>query len=218
MTDPTAQPYSALGRVDAELFDGPTVVVQPPNAYGAHPRMPYPISPPPAPRPPADTSWLTTDQLEHAGELRRHRRKRSSVVPIILVMLTSLIGGLIVIGVVMHLRGENPLGALPFTEDSGVKACKLLAAPEPSPSVKSSKASFEQQADDAAALAKFRKLFSDSRYTDLRTEGVKLVDIMAQVVAAPDSALVYIGQFATSYASVAGACGAHGVPLPPLKS
>lgn len=251
MTDPTAQPYSALGRVDAETFhpnydrpvrrpgdglgpfqsgdridsgsltgaiptwDDPTVVtgqpagwqhVLPPYVPAAHPSRYTPVSP-------AGTAWADAAQLEYARDLRRHRRRRPGTVPIVLCLLASLLGGLLVVGVIMYSRDR-----IPFMQDSGITGCRMLAAPEPSPSVKSSKASFEQSADDARKLAQFRKMFADSRYADLREAGTKLIDITAQVVADPDSALLAIGAFYGAYASLSGACGAHGVPLPPISS
>jgi hypothetical protein len=234
MTDPTAQftpnydrpvrrpddelgPFQPGDRVTGSSFTTPTwddatVVTGQPSHYAAHPVYP--------PRPPVDISWITTPfadpQIEQARELRRHKRRRSSVVPIVLVVLGAILAGLIPVAVIMYSRDH-----IPFMQDSGITGCKALAAADaasPSPSVKSSKASFEQSADDAKALAKFRKLFADSRYADLREAGTKMMDITAQVVADPDSALLAIGAFYGAYASLAGACGAHGVPLPPISS
>lgn len=219
MTDPTAQPYGALGRVDAGPYPPPPTLAG--GAIPAWDDTTVATGPLPAswrPLPPVGFITTDLDQLEQARELRRHRRRRSSPVPFVLIGLTALMAGLAVIAVVMYSRGEAPLG-LPIGRDSGVAACRLLAAPTPSPSVRGTrKAGFEQQADDAAALAKMREMFADSRYADLRESGVKMIDITAQVVADPDSALLYVGQFSVTYASLAGACGAHGAPLPPLKS
>jgi len=76
----------------------------------------------------------------------------------------------------------------------------------------------------ADGWARARKLFSDSRYPDLRDSGTKLVDLMAQYDGLSSGgnetgAVLFMGsQIITAYGSLSGACSAHGVNLPALGS
>lgn len=124
--------------------------------------------------------------------------------------------------IALYVLASRNVVALPghALEDSGVAACRTLAAPKPSATAADNRASFEREADDRAALGKLRGMFQDSHFADIKSSGTSVVDIMAQVVAGADGAMTLVlgGQFASAYASLAGACGAHGVPLPPLSS
>jgi hypothetical protein len=164
----------------------------------------------PIQRPPAPPSWLIDEQPE-PHPVRSHRRppspKRIAIVSFVIAFVLSIIVGL----GVAALSGR--LGT-----DSGVAACRLIAAPGPSPSARSDQASFEKKDQDVKAYGKLRKMFADSRHDDLRRAGVQLVDVAVQIVQYPDGALALISTFSSAYAATAGACGAHGVPLPPIGS
>lgn len=156
--------------------------------------------------------WTRFDPpLALAPAPTRHRRPAS---PKRVAILAFLIAAVVSTGAAFAVAGlSGRLGA-----DSGIAACKILAAPTPSPSAHDDRASFERKDDQAKAYGKLRKMFADSRHEDLQRAGVQLVDVTMQIVAYPDGALALVGTFSSAYAATAGACGAHGVPLPPIGS
>ncbi len=97
-------------------------------------------------------------------------------------------------------------------EDSGVAACKSLAAGAENGS--------DSTADDRLTrdeYVRMRKVFADSRYADLREHGTKLMDILWQVtqLGTDDEAvaLTYLQPLTEHVSGLQSACADHGVIL-----
>jgi hypothetical protein len=94
-------------------------------------------------------------------------------------------------------------------EDSGVAACKSLAAQEKNGS--------GGAADDKLTrdeYVRMRQVFADSRYADLREHGTKLMDVLWQVTklgADNEAALVYLQPLTEHVSGLQSACADHGV-------
>jgi hypothetical protein len=70
-----------------------------------------------------------------------------------------------------------------------------------------------------ASIPSWRAKFAGSRYGDLRRAGTSFIDQGAQLAAAGHAnvgiAILSAPAVVSSYATLVGACGAHGVTLPP---
>lgn len=98
-------------------------------------------------------------------------------------------------------------------EDSGITACKDMSEDGTSPLNHPSSGLI---ADDSAAL---RKQFSDSKYRDIRTHGVRLVDALTKSLqGGSDEAWVTqdILTLTESYAGLTRACAAQGIAVKPI--
>lgn len=128
------------------------------------------------------------------------------------LVLVALIGGTLTLlfGPISPVKKVVPIG-----KDSGVAACEALR----DKTVVSHAVAGESQAD---GWARARKLFADSRYGDLRDSGTKVVDLIAQYDGLSSGgndtgAALFMGpQIIQAYASLSGACSAHGVNIPAL--
>jgi hypothetical protein len=134
-----------------------------------------------------------------AGPVRRGRL-RFYVLYVSAVVVLGLAAGYI--GAVVAGVAPNPLA------DSGVTACEQVRDVQQHQGV---------SLDDARG---WRSDFAGSRHTDLRDAGTKFMDLTAEYVAySPDqrdaAALTLASPIMQSYGSLVGACGAHGVTLPP---
>lgn len=150
---------------------------------------------------------------------RRPSRHRGPNLTTLLVAFVCAATVLAALGLLGHAYGI-PAGV--FT-DQGIAACEKLAAPEPPPSPHLSirtqaRAAADGRAELAARLEAMRHLrgmFAQSRHDDLKEGGVRFADLAAQVLQDPTaSALVLATAFTSAYATLAGACAAHDVPLP----
>jgi hypothetical protein len=155
----------------------------------------------------------------HAGKgVRSHRRPRQPMMLAVIVL---------VLGIVMS-GAATIVWAVYLQQDSGVTACKAMAenAAEPKPThtavVTEQQVAAEhrdQLGRQLVELKSLRGLFADSRHNDLHNAGVALVDLTVQLIQADDgTTLLMAGRYAEEYAALAGACSAHGAPLPPLSS
>lgn len=157
--------------------------------------------------------------LDSARVLKRHRAPRHARVAV-LSMLAALLGGGVVIALLGYTGVMNvPLPGFP---DSGVNACKVLAGPKQATAIGNGQPAPEPsatprtEAEVIKRFAKLREMFADSRHEDLRRTGVQLIDVTVQIIRYPKGAFALVSTFSSAYVSAAGACGAHGVPLPAL--
>ena len=101
-------------------------------------------------------------------------------------------------------------------EDPGVTACRAMATKD---------TNYLKERGDTRAerITALRSDFADSDIPGIRSNGVKVVDLLRQVAAVPDSpesglaTLPFAAPLAESYAGLAGACAAEGVELPPMS-
>lgn len=114
-------------------------------------------------------------------------------------------------------------------KDSGLSACEAIH------NNVGNDGSTGDSSDDADAAADksftvdeyhaVRKEFAHSRYADIRDSGTKLVDLLWQLEQSVDSgdddalgaALMLASSIYSAYSSLAGACGNHGIDIPPLS-
>ncbi|MFB9449762.1 hypothetical protein Dvina_01445 [Dactylosporangium vinaceum] len=157
------------------------------------------------------------------GPSRRKRRRGAGLwIGVGVAVLLVLAGGAVVAGGV---TGKGPAASV--FKDSGVAACEQIrdsaaaskASPEPSPKATKS------AAESLKAYQAFRKQFADSRYDDLRTAGTEVLDLIFQLsdsgkdsTSDGDAGLAFVaaGQLVQKWATLAGACGNHGVTIPKL--
>jgi hypothetical protein len=139
------------------------------------------------------------------------RFPRPLLFALIAVVALVLIGG----GTAAVLRGNN-VG--PF-KDSGLAACEAIRADKKQIAKKDGEKFTE------ADYQKLRKVFSDSRYADIRDSGTKFTDLIWQFQGmdsksdgALGMALAAVGQLMQTYSSLSGACANHGVVIPPLST
>lgn len=115
-----------------------------------------------------------------------------------------------VLSVVLFAGGGWLLYDRVIREDSGVAACKSIAAEEKNGA---SEAADEQLTRDE--YVQMRKVFADSRYADLREHGTKLMDILWQVsqLGADNEAvaLTYLQPLTEHVSGLQSACADHGV-------
>ncbi|WP_436529295.1 hypothetical protein [Actinoplanes sp. HUAS TT8] len=95
-------------------------------------------------------------------------------------------------------------------EDSGVAACKSLAAGE-----KTGPASSGDDTLTRDEYLRMRKIFADSHYADLREHGTKLMDILWQVSQIGTdneaAAMAYLQPLTEHVSGLQSACADHGV-------
>jgi hypothetical protein len=156
---------------------------------------------------------FTLDQMAPQPPVKRGNRGVLLTVVAGLVVL-AVVGAVltVVFGPPSLVKRYTPIG-----KDTGVAACEALRD-------KTVVSGAKAGGSEADGWARARKLFSDSRYPDLRDSGTKLVDLMAQYDGLSSNgnetgAVLFMGsQIITAYGSLSGACSAHGVNLPALGS
>jgi hypothetical protein len=160
---------------------------QTPQSWGPPPTSPpQPGSGPLEPQPPKPSLWQ---------RIARHK------------LLTVAV-------VVVVLAGGSAVAYSALREDSGVAACKAMAA-----RANSTTTNTEFTAKDYQHT---RKLFADSGDAAIRTNGTKLIDAAWQASKTTDDnafgMLALVGSMTDAYTGLTGACASHGVTLPPLSS
>jgi hypothetical protein len=130
-------------------------------------------------------------------------------------LLIALVGAVITIGgTAMFVRSLNVLPHwIPVVGmDSGVAICKAIAE-NPGQKVVSAEG-------DAEQIREIRGMFADSRYEDIRTSGVALMDLAAQMDSTPKdgeefgAALMLAGPLMSALAGLSGGCAEHGYMIP----
>lgn len=127
---------------------------------------------------------------------------------IIVVVATAVLAG-------AGLRMNNvlPAGVPLVGMDSGVALCKAIAE-------QGSVGDAPVAQTDLAEIQRVRALFADSRYDDLRMNGVTMMDLSAQFVTMGaesgdlGTALALVGPMMTANAGLAGGCREHGFEIP----
>jgi hypothetical protein len=135
----------------------------------------------------------------------------AGAVAVVLVMAGVGVG-------VFALRGVGPF------KDSGVAMCEQMRDSQAKGTQAKIPGSTSSDGKwDIDTYHKVRKQFADSRYTDLRDAGTKLIDLAWQLFGmtsnsnsdgALGAALMMGGQIMQDYSSLAGACANHGVDIP----
>jgi hypothetical protein len=150
------------------------------------PPAPQPQGSEPPPPPPKPSLWQ---------RIARHKLLTAAVVAVVLA-------------------GSGAVAYSALREDSGVAACKAMAA-----RTNSTTTNTEFTAKD---YQRTRKLFADSDDAAIRTNGTKLIDAAWQASKTTDnnafSVLALVGSMTDAYTGLTGACASHGVTLPPLSS
>lgn len=133
--------------------------------------------------------------------------------PVLIVLLfTVAVAG-------FGLRSTNALPAwVPLVGmDSGVALCKAIT--------ESGKVSDAPVAKtDLGEIRRVRALFADSRYEDIRINGVAMMDLGAQFATMKNggqeaelgTALALVGPMMTANAGLAGGCREHGYEIPAM--
>ncbi len=117
---------------------------------------------------------------------------------------------------VIRATGAAPTGTPLIGEDSGVAACKAIAA--------DNKMAGDNKDDTftEAEYRQIRKQFADSGDQAIRDNGTKIIDLAWQMQSMDDddglAALPLIGELTSAYAGLTGGCAAHGITIPPLGS
>lgn len=127
---------------------------------------------------------------------------------------------LIVIPSAVALRMTNTLPSwVPLIGmDSGVAVCKAID--ETGEAVGQAPVA----ATDLDKIREIRAMFADSRYEDIRLNGVAMMDLSAQFIAMQGdpadsdlgTALALVGPMMTANAGLAGGCREHGYEIPAL--
>jgi hypothetical protein len=135
------------------------------------------------------------------------------------VVKLLLIGALIIVLITLAaiaLQRSNvvPAGVPLIGKDSGVAACEAIQHGSAPVGGKTSVSPGD--------FVKLSEVFADSRYPAIRDNGVKLMDLAAQIAAMGDNpgigALAYVGAFTDAYAGLAGGCASVGHPIPPMTA
>lgn len=167
----------------------------------------------PAAYPPGVIPWLT-QEVPPWGSLHQdigHEQRRTH--PAWIVLLVALTGvALLLAGVLTQRSNWLPASVPLIGADSGYAACKAIASGD-----KPTAGSKVWSQDDYRAA---RRVFIDSRYPDVRTNGVRLIDIAWQLQGLEEGetlgALAYIGAFTNAYTGLSGGCADLGFTLPKL--
>jgi hypothetical protein len=123
-----------------------------------------------------------------------------------------------VVIVVLGWAGIGPASRL--HADSGVQACKDVAAGDNAGNTRSNAGDVTMSQDD---YRRIRGQFQGSRFADIRGSGTHFVDVVWQIgrmfrsggdPLAP--AIAYAGEVFSAYSDLSGACANHDVTLPPL--
>lgn len=147
-----------------------------------------------------------------------HRASRSNRERLGILVLGVALAAVILAFVGVMLREGNvlPAGIPIIGKDSGLAACEVISKAAANGSGDSSPAA-AFGGDDRTAL---RKVFSGSRYPEIRDPGVRFVDLAMQLDGMGDdaglAALPLVGPLTESYAALAGGCAEHGYTLPNL--
>ena len=120
--------------------------------------------------------------------------------------------------VVLGWAGIGP--ASPLHADSGVQACKDVAAGDDAGDTRPNAGDVTMSPDDYRWI---RGQFQGSRFADIRGSGTHFVDVVWQIGRMFSSggdplapAIAYAGEVFSAYSDLSGACANHGVTLPPL--
>lgn len=142
------------------------------------------------------------------------RRKRRGA-------LIAVVSVLVVLGLSLTVAGLYARNVGPF-KDSGLSGCEQIVAMQASQSASTSSNSDNKLTE--AQYKQMRAVFSKSRYDDINRAGTQFIDLLWQISkvdtsnsdAALGIAFAYLGQITGDYSNLSGACGNHGVKLPPL--
>ncbi len=162
------------------------------------------------PAPPAARPWDTAGIAPWAGP--EHRIKQRPLGAILLIASIVLAVALIVSGAVLRNQNVLPVGVPLIGMDSGVAACKAIAEDKKLPGSSGQ----EMTRDQYLGL---REVFASSRYDDIRSSGVQIIDIAWLFQSAGEgdiTVLAYVGPLFSSYNALSGACSAQGYTIPAL--
>lgn len=152
-----------------------------------------------------------------AGEVYPQRRSNRERLAILIAGVALGLVVLAFVGVILREGNVLPAGIPLIGRDSGLAACEAISKTAANGSGESSPAAALGGGDDRTAL---RKVFSGSRYPEIRDPGVRFVDLAMQLDGMGDdaglAALPLVGPLTESYAALAGGCAEHGYNLPNL--
>ncbi|MEV6932612.1 hypothetical protein AB0M46_50105 [Dactylosporangium sp. NPDC051485] len=168
------------------------------------------------------STWPTPVEAPAAPSLilvRPRRRTHAAVwVSVAAAAAVTLTGGALVVA---GAAGNGPAAGI--FKDPGVAACEQIRDNAAAARSRPSSAPASSSQDGLKAYQALRKQFADSRYGDLRTAGTEVLDLLFQFSGADSAkddnaglALVAAGQLVQQWATLAGACGNHGVTIPKL--
>jgi len=138
--------------------------------------------------------------------------------PIAIVLLSAWLAAAIFLAGFVLQRTNLISAAVPFIgKDSGLAACEAIAKKGTlTGAPKTSERMTPKQ------YKTVRDVFADSRYEDIRGNGVRLVDLVSQVQALGEDpgfeALAYVGGISAAYAGLTGGCASVGVTIPALSA
>jgi hypothetical protein len=125
----------------------------------------------------------------------------------------AVVAVLISSGFVVQRMNWLPASVPLIGKDSGVAACQAIAEGQPPVHSKG----IISEAD----YRSMREVFADSRYTDIRVNGTKLMDLAWQAQGMGQNnlgILALMGGIADAYSGLAGGCQAAGYTIPSLGS
>lgn len=141
--------------------------------------------------------------------------------------LVAIVAGLLLVvlaGFVLIARYSNALPVwLPVVgKDTGIAACEALASGDKIRTLDKGNGTVRGSRMTEAEYQQIRAIFSDSRYSEIRTNGSAMVDYVWQFnELGPESALAalpLVGPLNQAYSGLSGGCAQHGIILPPLGS
>lgn len=131
--------------------------------------------------------------------------------PVIGALVITLIT---LLALVVQRSNVLPAGVPLVGKDSGLAACEAIQH--------GSAPTGQTTSVSPGDFTKARAAFAGSRYPDIRTNGVRLMDLAAQIAGLGKDpgieVLAYIGSFGDAYAGLAGGCAAVGHPIPALTA
>lgn len=123
-----------------------------------------------------------------------------------LILAAAVVAGLLVLTGVGYVAWQR------FGPDPGIAACEAMAAK------KSPVSDSANRGGDKLTKAQYlelRDVFDGSRHDDIRTAGLKLVDVLWQISQIPEGeefgALAFIGTATSAMTELTGACANHGI-------
>lgn len=135
--------------------------------------------------------------------------------------IVVIVSGVLVIAMATTKVGHKMLNSGPL-KDGGITLCEKFRDEMKATPTAGKKDPKPAESLSESEYHKLRDMFAGSRYDDIRDAGIKFADLIWQMQKMFDgasddfgSALVMVGAFYSAYANLSGACGAHGVVLPP---
>ena len=157
--------------------------------------------------PHADHGW-TTQQIENPQHAPSHKGRTVAIVAVCAVAVAGVVAAVSL----WTSGGDNKAGNIQAV-DSGVSACRLLAASYANPDDDQTTTT----AQDVAILKAWRAEFAGSKFADIRKPGVDFIDTITPIAAMGDSdaaglaALGSITKLSTDITALNAGCSAHGV-------